>query len=353
MGYPNERGLTEPLLTIAIPTFNREKSLRRSLGTIVRQLNDIEAGWDLVEFLVSDNCSTDNTRALVQEFAQQARIKYSANSTNLGMEGNFLTCFERAQGTYVWTISDDDVLVDGALQKVIDLLALTPVDLVYMKPKFLLGEVDSFSTEFVDFRFERVTAEYFALRANGLLSFLSAVIVNKDRYMEISGDRANIRRYVGTWLAHYEWIYTLIAYGSHFYIATRPIIRARTGATGGYDLFQVFGDFYTAIGKERLPLRPRMRADLESAMLYMHIPGFIARCRANIFGKFEYVPERIAQQIFAAYGDSVFYRFVIRNQLFGGERVAAAAYRISQIYSRCWMLLRRLLTRRSGDKITD
>jgi len=311
----------------------------------VRQIDAIDHGWDMIELLVSDNCSTDDTEALIAELSQSARIVYSKNPVNLGMEGNFLVCFEKARGSVVWTFSDDDILVDGVLQKVVDLIKAEPVDLIYMRTKFLLGELDSFSTEAVTFRFQRVAVEYFVLRSNGMLSFLSAVIVNKDRYLKLRQD-ANVRRYAGTWLAHYEWIYTLMAKGDYFYLTNRHVIRARTGATGGYDLFLVFGEYYISIGNEKFPRKRRMRADLEHAMLCMHIPGFIARCRANTFGKFDYVPERIARQIVNAYGDSLFYRFVIRYQLFGSGRTAAIAYRFSQIYSRCWMIFRRLSTRK-------
>jgi abequosyltransferase len=332
-------------LTIAIPTFNRAESLRRSLGAMIRQIDEIADGWNLIDVLVSDNCSTDSTGSVVAEFAQRYPISYFRNDVNLGMEGNFLACFERAGAPLVWTFSDDDILVDGALRRILDLAMSKPVDLIYVRPKFQLGELDTFSTDAVEFQLDRVTREYFALRANGLLSFLSAVVVNKDRYLAIRNG-SNLRRYAGTWLAHYEWIYTLLDAGNDFYVANRPIIRARTGATGGYDIFKVFGEHYVAIGKEKLAGRPQMRSDLEHAMLYMHIPGFIDRCRVNRFGRFEYVPDRIDRQILDAYGSSVFTRLIVRNQLFGGERTATAAYRISQVIARLWLAYRRLFCRK-------
>jgi glycosyltransferase involved in cell wall biosynthesis len=338
--------VVDPLLTVAVPTYNRAASLRRSLGAIVRQIAAIEGGWERIELLVSDNCSTDDTPAVIAEFSESARIRYLRNPSNLGMEGNFLSCFEQARGRLVWTFSDDDLLVDGVLQKVLDLASSSPVDLIYMRPKFLFGELESFSSQAVDFRFDPVTAEYYALRANGLLSFLSAVVVNKQRYLALRQDD-QLRRYAGTFLAHYEWIYTLLAVGQHFFMASQPVIRARTGATGGYDVFKVFGEYYIDIGKEKFPGQPRIRRDFELAMLYMHIPGFIRQLRENAFGRFEYVPERIAEQVRESYGDSFFYRAVIRTLLFGGARSSLIAYRYSQFHSRAWMVLRRLLTRKS------
>jgi abequosyltransferase len=335
---------SQPLLTVAVPTYNRAASLRRSLGSLVRQVSAIEGGWDRIEVMVLDNCSTDDTPAVVDEIGRGC-VSYVRNSTNLGMEGNFLSCFERACGQLVWIFSDDDLLVDGVLHKLLKLISNTRADLIYMRPLFLFGELETFSSDAVDFRFEQVTVEYFALRANGLLSFLSAVVVNKNRYLALRQD-ANLRRYAGTWLAHYEWIYTLLAAGQYFFVTSRPVIRARTGATGGYDIFKVFSEYYIAIGNEKLPERPRMRRDLEMSMLFQHIPGFILRTRLNTFGHFEYQPQRIAEQVCASYGDTWYYRGVIKTMLFGDKYAFRIAYRYSQLHARVWMSLRRLVTRK-------
>ena len=51
-----------PLLTIAIPTYNRAGDLGTALGHIAGQLGPLA---DRVEVLVSDNCSTDATAEVV------------------------------------------------------------------------------------------------------------------------------------------------------------------------------------------------------------------------------------------------------------------------------------------------
>jgi abequosyltransferase len=333
--------IDKPLLTIAVPTYNRASSLRRSLLALVKQVDALEGGWDAIEVIVSDNCSTDDTPAVVELVKDRPRVRHFRNQENLGMEGNFISCFDKAQGKYVWTFSDDDLLVDDALPKIVQLLRDTPVDLVYVPARYVFGELDSFSAQPVDFRMNRVSDDIFALRANGVLSFLSSVIVNKDRYVALHGTGA-LHRYKGTFLAHYEWIYALLADGTNFFIASQPLIRARTGATGGYDLFRVFGEFYVQIGRDKLANKPTMRRILELAMLYIHIPGFIKRCRENTFGKFQYSPAKVAQQILDAYGNTLFYRVFIRTQLFGSDRSAALAFSASRLYAKFWSVGRRL-----------
>ena len=112
-----EREKTGPLLAYAFITYNRSQYLRKSLRSALQQVgND-----PLVEVLVSDNASTDETRTLVKE--QQKRYKnlrYFCNEKNIGAEGNIHKAIERSCGEYVIVAGDDDYLQDGALRVVLD-----------------------------------------------------------------------------------------------------------------------------------------------------------------------------------------------------------------------------------------
>ena len=112
-----EREKTGPLLAYAFITYNRSQYLRKSLRSALQQVgND-----PLVEVLVSDNASTDETRTLVKE--QQKRYKnlrYFCNEKNIGAEGNIHKAIERSRGEYVIVAGDDDYLQDGALRVVLD-----------------------------------------------------------------------------------------------------------------------------------------------------------------------------------------------------------------------------------------
>ena len=51
------------LLSICIPTYNRETYLAKTLDSIVNQ--NIFLSSDDINIVISDNCSTDGTEALV------------------------------------------------------------------------------------------------------------------------------------------------------------------------------------------------------------------------------------------------------------------------------------------------
>lgn len=95
------------MLTIAVPTYNRNNKLLLQLERLLAQID----GWNL-ELLVVDNCSPDS----VQEFVWKSLAKHPQfhairvvrNPANIGLGANLLRCIELAQGEWVWLLGDDD-----------------------------------------------------------------------------------------------------------------------------------------------------------------------------------------------------------------------------------------------------
>lgn len=112
------------LLTIAMPTYNRLEKLKIALKKVL----DETKGHEEIEIFVSDNASTDGTKEYVENIQKENRnLKYYRNTINLGMEGNFLNCFRKAQGKYLWILSDDDCLMENAVKIVLHILERNPV----------------------------------------------------------------------------------------------------------------------------------------------------------------------------------------------------------------------------------
>lgn len=114
----------EPQLTIAIPTYNRLETLKKSLQRIL----DYTKGHDEIEIFVSDNASTDGTKEYIENLRKEYRnLGYYRNDKNLGLDGNFLNCFQKAKGKYLWMISDDDYLMENAVEMVLKVIVQKPV----------------------------------------------------------------------------------------------------------------------------------------------------------------------------------------------------------------------------------
>lgn len=97
-------GDTQPLVTIAIPTFNRAQSFFPATLASARAQS-----YPKIEILISDNASTDNTRALVEALGD-ARIRYVRQTSNIGPSNNENFCVEQASGDYVVVLPDDDLI---------------------------------------------------------------------------------------------------------------------------------------------------------------------------------------------------------------------------------------------------
>lgn len=108
---------SRPLLSICIPTYNREVFLRECLASL-----QIEGLWGQVEVVVSDNASTDQTLNVLEEFRDVLPLRWIIQAENLGADRNFDAVIAEAGGEYCWLLGSDDAVVIDALPRLIELL---------------------------------------------------------------------------------------------------------------------------------------------------------------------------------------------------------------------------------------
>jgi glycosyltransferase involved in cell wall biosynthesis len=114
--------VSAPTLTIAVPTFRRATWLRRCLSEVLEQVAALPRGG--VEVVVSDNASPDDTPAVLAGLkALHPALRVHRNPRNIGPEANFRRLRELARGEYLWLLGDDDLLLPGAVARVLDLIA--------------------------------------------------------------------------------------------------------------------------------------------------------------------------------------------------------------------------------------
>jgi abequosyltransferase len=119
------------VLNIFIPTFNRAEILDKNLGLLCAEISQHHLP---VQLVISDNASTDNTELISQKYASSFKfVKYKRNKKNLGMDGNFLSCFRMGVGKYTMLLGDDDYPISGQLTYLVDILKKTDANLVHLK----------------------------------------------------------------------------------------------------------------------------------------------------------------------------------------------------------------------------
>lgn len=125
--------LTEPdapLLSIVVSTYNRAEWLRQSLPLI---LQSAKRRAEQVEVLVVDNTSPDHTGEIAAQYTDLPFFSYHRNDKNVGMLGNLSVCARKARGKFVWVIGDDDLVQDGVVPRVIDIITQHPrSEIIYL-----------------------------------------------------------------------------------------------------------------------------------------------------------------------------------------------------------------------------
>lgn len=91
------------LVSIGVPTYNVGEGIHRSIESLQRQT------YTNIEILVSDDCSTDETRCILNKIAERdSRVHISVNSCRIGAVGNFNATLAKARGAlFFWHAQDD------------------------------------------------------------------------------------------------------------------------------------------------------------------------------------------------------------------------------------------------------
>ena len=114
-------------LSIAIPTYNRSYFLDNNLKQLLKEYNTN------FEIIVQDNASTDNTEEIVEKYIKLGLpIIYERNLINLGWTKNFEICFKKAKTKYMILLGDDDIIVNGGVDIILNNINEYSPDLIFM-----------------------------------------------------------------------------------------------------------------------------------------------------------------------------------------------------------------------------
>jgi glycosyltransferase involved in cell wall biosynthesis len=112
-------------VSIIVPVFNKEMFIRRAITSAIRQ------SLENIEILIVDDCSTDNSSAIVEEMMQtDSRIQMVRLPQNMGTHIARITAVENALGEYILSLDPDDVLMPYAAEDSFHCALLNQADVV-------------------------------------------------------------------------------------------------------------------------------------------------------------------------------------------------------------------------------
>ena len=166
-----------PILTIAIPTYNRPEQLKNTLSIIIPQIKKDQR----VTLLILDNHSEIPVKQIfIQEDLSFDRVQIIRNAYNIGGTANIMRCFELCETDWIWVLGDDDFPTKNAVEVLLEDTQYSHCYAYYSvpyikKPLFYLEDSE---------RVEHIGFESLMNRFNNeieLMAFLSAAVFNMKK----------------------------------------------------------------------------------------------------------------------------------------------------------------------------
>ncbi len=228
-----------PLLSLCVPTYNRAALLPQALRAILTQITPDMAGR--VEVVILDNASPDDTPDVVREVQAEfphAALRSVRRPENIGPDANMCDAPNQAHGTFVYLLSDDDVLLPGAVATLLRLIGEHP-------------DVDAFALNVREFLHspDEDMPGLFVLPEDSLLGTCDEALTFLRFHITflscIAFRRANVAgrdysRFSGTIIGQAYMFLDALAPGCGLYVAVAPFLARRADNSQGFGFFQVF-----------------------------------------------------------------------------------------------------------------
>lgn len=224
-----------PVLSVCIPTYNFGSFIEETLLSIVSQT------VPGLEVVVLDSASIDDTAAVVTRLqSEYPALRYVRAELRQGIDLDMARVVELARGKYCWLFSADDVMVNGAIGRVLaELETLDDLYLCMHSNHSLSMELTSASHPVLrsasSARFElsdpASQLAYFRLAESteALFSFMGSLIVRRDKWRSVALNDL----FVGSCWAHVARLFELMPRG----LSVNFLAAVLLGRRGGNDSF--------------------------------------------------------------------------------------------------------------------
>ena len=221
------------LFSICIPTYNRPAELSETLKILSDQLSLLSPdNKDKIEIIISDNCtSVINISSIINIYANEfPHLSFVIQPENIGPTRNFEYCYTKAKGEYLIILSDDDHLMPGALNSIIECLLVESPDIVFL-PFFI--------TPGNELELACLDREKFLEKVNVYFTLVSSCILKRSLITDFFG------QYLDTNMHHVHYFLRALDAGEKFMIFQKQILYSPyADNAGGYNWFKAFaGDF--------------------------------------------------------------------------------------------------------------
>lgn len=179
---------TSPLVSIGMPVFNEARFIAEALDALVAQ------SYPNVEILISDNCSTDDTQKICEEYCQKyPHIRYHRFAENQGAAANFRHTLRHSRGQYFMWAAGHDRWSPDYLEKSVNMLEQHPeASLSFASTRWIDASGNNFSksTGWSDTRGLDPVARFFTVfwgNMNPVLGLIRRDRLHAENFKDIVG----------------------------------------------------------------------------------------------------------------------------------------------------------------------
>ena len=108
----------KPILSIIIPAYNAAHYIKRCLDSIYIKGGLDKTSLGIIETIVVDDCSKDNTSTIVEKYRDtynMSNLRLIRHNKNLQQGAARNTGLKKACGNYIWFVDVDDIIMPGFL----------------------------------------------------------------------------------------------------------------------------------------------------------------------------------------------------------------------------------------------
>ena len=103
-----------PLISVIMSAYNDSNNLKSSIESILNQ------DFQDFEFLIMNDGSTDDTKAIINSYTKNNKIKVFQNEKNLGLTKSLNILLNESKGTFIARQDSDDLSLSSRFSKQLD-----------------------------------------------------------------------------------------------------------------------------------------------------------------------------------------------------------------------------------------
>ena len=226
--------MTQPLVSIAIVTYNSSKYIIDTLNSVKAQ------SYENIELIISDDCSPDNTVELCRNWMDAnkdrfVRTKFITVDKNSGVTCNCNRAKAAAEGQWFKLLAGDDLMMPDCIKENVEFITANPEAKIIFSKTQLFTETEGQINQSDKFLPKPYTKEIFASSAEHQHDCLSQYNFLPAPSSFISEEIFRKHDYNETYPASEDWAYwfklTGLGYRLYFFPSVTTLYRREESTT--------------------------------------------------------------------------------------------------------------------------